>query len=380
MLNSILGRAEFRAGFCVGRGMTTVLQKVLHNNIWYADTPGLADIERKEQAAAEIKQILLQARRLTLIFVVTLEAGRVRPSDVITIQVILKSMVNTVTKNRFGIVINKVSANAERHMTQENGTVILRAFQAESENFQTSFIYFNRKDAALEDVDDVVAAPNPGLELFIASITPVELEPENVRDIDIADYAAQVAGLGLELARLQEATAAQIAEYDAQMSELRLHAEQELAAQMERTRVAQVAMAAELEKIKDDFEKQALDAKRENEHLHAEHVRDAEARQRELAHSMHLLETQAAARESIAEAHAKAAREQAVLVNQMHKLQLDNQVIIAQLKDDAQAGKLNALQELRAAENEARRKQDELQSQINSSRKESGGGGMCVVA
>ena len=207
ILNSIVGRAAFRSGFCVGRGMTAVLQKVTHNNTIYADTPGLADIERKEQAAAEIKQILLEARNLTLIFVFTLEAGRVMPADVITMQVILKSMVDTVTKNRFGIVINKVSANAERHMTQENGTVILRAFQAESENFQTSFIYFNRKDVALEDVSDVVAAPNPGLERFIASITPVHLLATNVRSIDTSALSIEIARYQHEIAALHSANA-----------------------------------------------------------------------------------------------------------------------------------------------------------------------------
>ena len=356
MLNSIVGRAEFRSGYSVGRGMTALLQKVLHNNTIYADTPGLADIERKEQAAAEIKQILLEARKLTLIFVVTLEAGRVRPSDLLTIQVILKSMVNTVTKNRFGIVINKVSANAVKHINPENETLILRAFQQENENYQTSFIYYNRKDDALEDLDDVVATPNPGLEAFIGSITPVELESENVRDIDTTDYAAQVASIGLELARVQESTREQIAGYEVQFNELKEQAAQELALQQEQNRVASVANAELLEKIREDFTKQTDQFKRENQQLHNESVRGAEARSNDLANAMALMNAQHENREMVAEAR----RDKADMQRIIHDMQIE---ALKQRGED----RLNSEAQIAALNSQMKNKEDKK-------------GGACVVA
>ncbi|KAJ3110747.1 hypothetical protein HK100_002920 [Physocladia obscura] len=58
ILNGLTGAAYFKAGNSFGKGCTHVCQSVLVNGITYMDTPGLDDVEIREQAAEEIRKAL----------------------------------------------------------------------------------------------------------------------------------------------------------------------------------------------------------------------------------------------------------------------------------------------------------------------------------
>ena len=85
LLNGCIGAVEFQSGVSIATGMTTHLQwHEDETGLKFGDTPGLTDVEKREQAAAEISEALRQEGEYRLVFVVTLASGRVRPDDITT--------------------------------------------------------------------------------------------------------------------------------------------------------------------------------------------------------------------------------------------------------------------------------------------------------
>ena len=102
-----LGKNEkFKSGPSIATGLTFKLGKKTVNGVTYMDTPGLDDIDKRKQAAEAITEALKQDGSYQVVFVVTLESGRVKPADVTTIQLILKSAEQI---THYGIIFNKLS-------------------------------------------------------------------------------------------------------------------------------------------------------------------------------------------------------------------------------------------------------------------------------
>lgn len=123
LLNALAGSNVFKSGISFGRGMTSKIQEFkLEDGSLLVDTPGLSDVKLREQAGEEIYSCLSRGwDGLRLIFVLTIEGGRVRPDDSTTISLILKSM-DASPKVSFGIVINKLPEE-ELMFLQENENV-----------------------------------------------------------------------------------------------------------------------------------------------------------------------------------------------------------------------------------------------------------------
>jgi hypothetical protein len=191
-----------------------------------------------------------------------------------------------------------VPEKAQRHLTSEDGySVILRAFQAESEHYQTSFIYYNRNDVALEDVRDVVAAPNPGLQSFIASITPVQLLSRNVRSIDTSALSIQIARYEKEIAALHSANAERDRLMLQRRNEIKQQAELQRAEAQQRREDDARAFNTRVMQLRINFEAE-LDAQRRTiDELRSSNQRSEVEHARRLA----LMNTQHEAGESIAE-------------------------------------------------------------------------------
>lgn len=113
LLNSLLCDVCFKSGVTMGPGLTRTLQTVEHDGVQYTDTPGLDDIDARVEAAGEITRALRAGGDFLLVFVVTLEAGRVRGSDLATIEAVLQAIAPLVAysmpkgKPLFSVIINK---------------------------------------------------------------------------------------------------------------------------------------------------------------------------------------------------------------------------------------------------------------------------------
>lgn len=107
--NTLMGQVVFESGVRVHREMTGVLQTRTVNGVKYSDTPGLDDQWVREKAAREISRAINAATQMKLVFVVTLESGRIRPADVATIDVVLTAIehVGVDMNGRFSLIVNQ---------------------------------------------------------------------------------------------------------------------------------------------------------------------------------------------------------------------------------------------------------------------------------
>ena len=96
---STLSGTKFVSGISFGEGLTQELtwnEDGHGRNIRWADTPGLADIDLREKAAAAITQALKDSkeknRGVKLIFVCYAQSGRINPLDIQTINDVMTSI------------------------------------------------------------------------------------------------------------------------------------------------------------------------------------------------------------------------------------------------------------------------------------------------
>jgi len=150
ILNGLIGEVKFKSGFAAtGAGVTTMLQiEDIPGKGTYMDTPGLSDEKLRKIAAAQISQALKQDGFYRIFFVVTLEAGRVRPDDKATISLVLGAL-KDVPNLSYSIIINKLSKPAMDKIDYQMFTATLM----ENLPVVTSSIYFMRKISEIEDED-----------------------------------------------------------------------------------------------------------------------------------------------------------------------------------------------------------------------------------
>ena len=97
------------SGTNIGQGMTTKIQWLKTKfNFFIADSPGLADIDIQKECAEEINKGFQADGDYKLIFVITLENGRIRPDDITTINFIMESIEDCDDDIPFGIIVNQV--------------------------------------------------------------------------------------------------------------------------------------------------------------------------------------------------------------------------------------------------------------------------------
>ena len=108
----------------VGSGKSTLLNGILNEPIFKTktttlqvakdsygrrciDTPGLAHTDINVKAAQEIDLAFLMEGSFTLLFVITLEAGNVRPDDIATMRLVLEA--THLKTDEFSVIVNKIS-------------------------------------------------------------------------------------------------------------------------------------------------------------------------------------------------------------------------------------------------------------------------------
>ena len=147
------------------------------------DTPGLADIKLREKAAKAITEALKKDGRYQIFFVITLEAGRIRPEDMTTIKLVLESASDI---THYSIIINKLSNNAYNCLIEDNAKLlkILVAEMIEQFNLKkdppTVLLLLNHND--LYDAKDKVIKLDE-LDEFAKEAPCMIVKPTSVVDI-----------------------------------------------------------------------------------------------------------------------------------------------------------------------------------------------------
>lgn len=192
LLNGIIGDIIFRSGISYGRGLTQRVQTYTHGRITYGDTPGLDDIKSRKQAAAEISAALKSGEDdYKLVFVVTLEGGRIRPADVTTMKLVLDALPENIDAHH-GIIINKLSKKMMRDINS-NVQVQNQLLAGLSCGIPTSTqapLFLYPKLSELEDEDDQMHDILPELTQYIYCMPSIYLKPKRVKDIDTTKFEA----------------------------------------------------------------------------------------------------------------------------------------------------------------------------------------------
>lgn len=117
LINSLIGKSVAESGVTAGAGLTQFFSIYEHDGKSFMDTPGLADIKIREQAAKEIETALKQGGKYRLFFVLTLLQGRVKPEDVVTINTVM-SAINDPNKS-FNVIINQLNRKEKREILND---------------------------------------------------------------------------------------------------------------------------------------------------------------------------------------------------------------------------------------------------------------------
>jgi energy-coupling factor transporter ATP-binding protein EcfA2 len=174
LLNGLMGEVNFKSGISVGTGLTTrLLIKESPDGTRFIDTPGLADIKIKEEAAEEINQAFFQEEGpFTLIFVMTLEGGRFRDGDIATIRLTLEA--TKVIPDRFCIIVNNISREMMKKMNAGLYDELFVKLNL-SLPVPTLFIYLQARDDNIFDECDQMFPMDENFKSFIGGLPIVAI-------------------------------------------------------------------------------------------------------------------------------------------------------------------------------------------------------------
>ena len=183
LANCIAKTVLFKSGVNFGKGMTCQLDENVYEGITYLDTPGLADIKMRKTAAKAITEGLKKGGIYQIFFVVTLEAGRLRPTDLATIKIVLR---NAKEITSYSLIINKLSKRVHDHFLENNGKEVENL--ASELNFQVGKnrmppnLFLLLSNPKLYDAENKFMKLDH-LDEFVASAPCVTLTPNNIKDI-----------------------------------------------------------------------------------------------------------------------------------------------------------------------------------------------------
>ena len=181
LANCIAKQGLFKSGISFGSGKTSKLETKEHKGIVYLDTPGLADIKMRQDAARAITEALRKKGQYQIFFVVTLSAGRFRPEDLTTIWLVILNTQNITVVN---IIINKLS-KAEYQSLKNKDEMVESSLIAPLEmmSMRTKCnVFLLLHDEKLADADDTYAQ-YPELDKFVNNAPWVDVDPRFVKDI-----------------------------------------------------------------------------------------------------------------------------------------------------------------------------------------------------
>ena len=283
LLTAISGTI-FQSGLSYGEGKTVVLRfqdDANDPNLRYADTPGLADVKLAENAAKAINKALVDAakrgRRVQIVFVVTAEAGRVRPSDHMTINKVMGSITlkngAKLPINSHGVIVNKCTF-LEKKSFHKRGLAKLQAIfatKSETNKFPTAFLHFLPRVEKLEDEDNA-KHDFEGLKDWVGLI-PGVCGIDSVSAIDVRNMEKQLEDLAESHKKDTEALEKKLKEEN-----------EELKAEMEQTkRKMTEAFQKQQRALEDRLKREQQNALGEATRMHERQLRLMEARQKKEA-------------------------------------------------------------------------------------------------
>ncbi|CAE7181507.1 unnamed protein product [Symbiodinium necroappetens] len=176
----------------------------------FVDTPGLADVHGPQMAAQAINQFLNQAAqqdyRVKIFFVMTLQAGRMKPEDLYTIKQVMSCIVlpggNKPGPNSYGVIINMCKFTEDRSFAELQKLVQLQlGVASKAVPFTTTYIEYV---PYVPDADGAKNATVPCADLLQRLIVFPGIFVQSASPIDVRDWEQRLEDLRKELGRETE--------------------------------------------------------------------------------------------------------------------------------------------------------------------------------
>lgn len=212
LLNSLLEEVRFPSGPSKGSGMTQ--EHAVHDvtiggrSVKLVDSPGLADVETREQCAKEISKGLKLEGRYKLIMIVKEEDGRVVEQDKTTLKLILDA-IPTIKDNEFGLVVNKISEEmminyrTDPSWKEELVTKLFAGLPKKTEHIrllQEEKKLRSKHNATLDSIDDGFLQ----VQDLIKSILPPFIRKADVEDVKVSEWEKESKELKGQIAALNK--------------------------------------------------------------------------------------------------------------------------------------------------------------------------------
>ena len=178
---------KFKSGVSFGAGLTYQLDTVEVNGVTYMDTPGLDDIEMRKKAAEAITHALKQDGSYRVMFVLTLEAGRIKPNDITTMNLVLDSAPEI---TNYGVVFNKIPEDELKMIPREGKQALLTQVSARTTKGESKplpiplFVAENKNLKSKTNATTTI----PGLEDFVLCLPPLVIHSGKVKEISTESF------------------------------------------------------------------------------------------------------------------------------------------------------------------------------------------------
>jgi GTPase Era involved in 16S rRNA processing len=164
IINALIQKIVVKSGFSIGSGLTKDFSKNEHSHdgkqYLLIDTPGLDDIKTMEKAAIQIENALKLGGNYKIFFVITVDQGRFKVGDLLTIQRILGAI--DIQEIQYNVIVNKVHPNTKANLIERDVRAILKKVSHKAQS-----IFFINWDDRLDDQDNVFFEPSPDFKKFI---------------------------------------------------------------------------------------------------------------------------------------------------------------------------------------------------------------------
>ena len=186
LLNSLVKKPVFKSGISrTGAGVTFRFDVHSIGELKFFDTPGLVDIEHRQQAARAVTEALQQEGLYKIFFVVSLDAGRLRPDDSTIIRLVKESAPEMCT---FHLIINKVGKKVKTILAEDKAIydLLLRGGLTEDQLPTQTMMLDNLHH--MEEEEDSYIVDCDELCEFVRNAGYVQIHSENVTELQIEGY------------------------------------------------------------------------------------------------------------------------------------------------------------------------------------------------
>lgn len=206
LLNSLSGSILFPSGISLVDGKTKNFCTRTRNGCKFSDTPGLDDYNSRQRAAGEISKALRQGGTFKLIFVTTLEEGRVRPADVTTINLVLRAIESVAANHdvtgRFSVLVNKCSPRIMKMMEKKNNIERVRGVYSKSKRVEHLGFLPRREDAF--DGDNVLVTCPEDLQQFIEKAPDINIPVKSDVKVCTDDFQNECESIQKMIVQVEE--------------------------------------------------------------------------------------------------------------------------------------------------------------------------------